>query len=288
MPRRRLYSGTPTKFVACATAESITCHECVWPGILTAGLIFVERAGAAGRVREESAGCGLKRLVSTFASPARGIAPDWCRGGMAAALSGSLGRRSGAQRGVRGAIFGLIGEGGGHGEFDVAHADAHQGPDLQQLETDCAAGRTAELGVDEADAAQGADQHIGHRGEPQPQLVGAHRLGRGAAGIEVKLAFLDAVLHLAAGAIELLVEVASLVLLAAQRGDDEARVGLARPPPCYRDTLGLGDDATLAAPAVARLPGEVPEAAGRLAGLLAELGRGGELGFDLLNQPGVA
>jgi hypothetical protein len=78
------------------------------------------------------------------------------------------------------------------------------------------------------------------------------------------------------------------VLLAAQRGDDEARVGLARPRRCSGEPLGLGDDAALAAPAVARLPGEVPEAAGRLAGLLAQLGRGGELGLDLLDQPGVA
>ena len=68
----------------------------------------------------------------------------------------------------------------------------------------------------EADAAQGADQNIGHRGEPQAQLVGAHRVGRGAIGIEIELAFLDAVFHLAAGAVELLVEVAGLVLLARQ------------------------------------------------------------------------
>ena len=64
------------------------------------------------------------------------------------------------------------------------------------------------------DAAQRADQHIGHRGEPQSQLIGAHRLGRGAVCVEVELAFLDAVLHLAAGAIELLIEMPALMLLA--------------------------------------------------------------------------
>ena len=52
---------------------------------------------------------------------------------MAATLSGSLGRGSGAQRGVRGAIFGLIRVGGGHGEFDAAHAGAHQGPIFSSL-----------------------------------------------------------------------------------------------------------------------------------------------------------
>ena len=82
----------------------------------------------------------------------------------------------------------------------------------------------------EADAAQGADQDIGHRGKPQTQLVGAHRVGRGTVGIKVELALLDAVFHLAAGAVELLVEVAGLVLLACQRGDDKARIGLAAGP----------------------------------------------------------
>ena len=62
----------------------------------------------------------------------------------------------------------------------------------------------------EADATQGAEQHIGHRGEPQAELVGPHGGGRGAVGEEVELAFLDAVLHLAAGAVEVLVEVRAI------------------------------------------------------------------------------
>ena len=60
--------------------------------------------------------------------------------------------------------------------------------------------------VCQADAAQGAEQHIGHRGEPQAELVGAHGRGRGAVGEQVELALLDAVLHLAARAVDLLVE----------------------------------------------------------------------------------
>src|SRR5947208_324984 len=128
---------------------------------------------------------------------------------------------------------------------ELAPAEAG-GADLQQLEADRATRGAGELGVGEADAAQGTQQHIGHRGEPQPELVGAHRLGRepapglnrGAVGIKVERALLDAVFHLAAGAVEPLVEVAGLVLLAGQRGDDKARVGLARGP--FRPLLPQG------------------------------------------------
>src|SRR5216683_670907 len=47
-------------------------------------------------------------------------------------------------------------------------------------------------------------------------------------------------------------------------------------------------DAALAAPAVACRPGEVLEAARRLASLLAVLGRFGEFGFDRIDQPAIA
>src|SRR6516165_12774942 len=67
--------------------------------------------------------------------------------------------------------------------------------------------------------------------------------------VEVELAFLDAVFHLAAGAVELLVEVAGLVLLARQRGDDKPRIGFA---PC---PFRLADDPALAAPALEGSPG---------------------------------
>ena len=66
-----------------------------------------------------------------------------------------------------------------------------------------------ELGVGEADAPERAEQNVGERGEPEPQLVGAHGRRRGAVGEQVALAFLDPVLHLAAGAVELLVEEAA-------------------------------------------------------------------------------
>src|SRR3954468_4175160 len=45
------------------------------------------------------------------------------------------------------------------------------GTSLEELEPDRAAPRFGELRVLEPDPAQGAHQNVGHRGEPQPQLV---------------------------------------------------------------------------------------------------------------------
>src|SRR5512143_2582805 len=70
----------------------------------------------------------------------------------------------------------------------------------QQLETQRVAGGGGEPGMGQADAAQRGQQHVGERGEPQPELVGPHRRGAGAIRIEVELALFDPVLHLAAGA----------------------------------------------------------------------------------------
>ena len=68
---------------------------------------------------------------------------------------------------------------------------------------------------------------------------------------------------------------AGLVLLARQRGDDKAWVGLALGP------FRLGDDPALAAPALERPPSEVLEAARRLACALALLLRRGKFSLDL-------
>src|SRR5262249_60719258 len=103
--------------------------------------------------------------------------------------------------------------------------------------------------------AQAAEHHISHCSKPQPQLIGAHCGGRGAVGEQIELALLDAVLHLATGAIDLLVEMAGLVLGARQRSDEKARVGAAAGP------FGLRDNSPLAAPAVQGRPREVLEAA---------------------------
>src|SRR5204863_4185560 len=209
-------------------------------------------------------------------------AQGWCRNWRGRiwllTLSGSSARRGIDQLRVGEGEVALIGAARGHGEFDAPEAGAYQRADLEELETDRAAGRFGELGLLQSNASQRADQRIGHRGEPQTQLVGPHRRCRGAVGKQVELTFLDAVFHIAAGAVDLLVEPLRR-LLGAQRGDDKAWIGRATGP------FRLGDHAALAAPAVARRPGELFEPARRLAaGLAVRLGRG-ELGCNLADEP---
>ena len=179
---------------------------------------------------------GDARSAGTFAGAAT-AAKKWspwawgfCRDDRAAAARVMRARRAPGRR-LRGGLRRGPSLGGRtsrrHGDLDAADADANERADLEQLETDGAAGGLGERGIVQADAAQGAQQHIGHRVEPQAQLVGAHRGGRGAVRIEIELALLDPVLHLAAGAVDLLVEMLGLALVAPQRGDDEARIGLA-------------------------------------------------------------
>jgi hypothetical protein len=67
-------------------------------------------------------------------------------------------------------------------------------------------------------------QNIGHGGETHAQLIGRHGGGRCPIGKQFEL-LADAVLGLAAGAVEVLVERARRVAAACQRGDDEARIG---------------------------------------------------------------
>jgi hypothetical protein len=81
---------------------------------------------------------------------------------------------------------------GRHGDLDAADTETNQGADLQEFETDGAAGRLGKVRVAEPDAAQGAHQHIGHRGRPQAQLVRAHGGRRRAVGKQVGLTLLNA------------------------------------------------------------------------------------------------
>ena len=64
---------------------------------------------------------------------------------------------------------------------------------------------TGQLRVVEPDPTQGAEQHVRHGREPQAQLVSPHRGRRGTIGIEIELALLNPVLHVAARAVDLLV-----------------------------------------------------------------------------------
>ena len=75
-------------------------------------------------------------------------------------------------------------------------------PILSSLRRIVPAGGAGQPGRLQADPPQRRQQHVGHRGEPQPELVGPHGPARGPVGEQIELAFLDAVLHLAAGAVE--------------------------------------------------------------------------------------
>ena len=114
----------------------------------------------------------------------------------------------------------------GDGEVDAAHAGAHLRTELQQLEANGRDGGIGELAVAQTDAAQGIDENIGHGRERHAQLIGLHGGRRGAIGEQLEL-LANAVLGLAAGAVELLVEGARIVGDAGtlEGGDDEARIG---------------------------------------------------------------
>ena len=208
--------------------------------------------------------------------------PGGVGGGWRLAVSGSSGGRGGGQAGLGKGELGLVRMRRGHGERDPADRDADQGADLEEREAQRAACGLGELGVGEADAPQRAEQAISHGGEPEPQLVGAHGGGRGAASEEIELALLDAVLHLAAGAVDALVEAAGVDLGGTQRGDDEAWVGRATGP------FGLADDAPPARPAVEGGPAEVAKAACRPAGAGGLLLRPGEVDGEFLDEARIA
>lgn len=145
-------------------------------------------------------------------------------------------------------------------EFDALSADAHERGELEEFQPDRAASGLGELGVRKTDAPHRAQENVGERREPEPELVGAQGRRRAAVGEQVALAFLDPVLYLAPGAVDLFVEKAAVRLALAERGHDEARVGLAVGP------FRLGHYPAPARPAVERRITEVLVAAGGLAG----------------------
>ena len=92
-----------------------------------------------------------------------------------------------------------------HRYFDAAYTDSHASADFEEGEAKSAACRVRIFRLLQSDAAQGAEENIGHGGKPQSQPIGPHRRGRSAIGIKIKLTLLDPVFHIAAGAIEFLV-----------------------------------------------------------------------------------
>lgn len=118
----------------------------------------------------------------------------------------------------------------------LGHCDLHSPDtcgndcaDLEELEADRTTGGMGELGEPEADPAQRTQKDIGHGGESQAQLVGTHDGGRCTVREQVGLALLDPVLHLAAGAVDLLVEMARFAFSLPQRCHHEPRIGAAFP-----------------------------------------------------------
>jgi len=168
----------------------------------------------------------------------------------------------------------LVGVARCHGDLDPARRGFDQGADLEQLEANGGAGGAGQPGLFEPDAAQAVERDMGHGG------------GRGAVGEQVALALLDPVLHVAAGAIDVLVEGAGIIFPAAQGRDDEAGVGLAagkegRP-------FGLAHHPATPAPALARGPHEVGEAPRRPPGLSGFFLGPPEIGTDVLHEAAVA
>jgi hypothetical protein len=143
---------------------------------------------------------------------------------------------------------------------DAAYAGAHLRAELEQLEANGRDGGIGELAVAQTDAAQGIDENIGHGRERHAELIGLHGCRRGAVGEQLKL-LANAVLGLAAGAVEILIESTRVVgdAGALERGDDEARIG------AVRCVLSLADDAASSVPAVDRALPEVAEHPRRLA-----------------------
>jgi hypothetical protein len=94
----------------------------------------------------------------------------------------------------------------------------------------------------------------------QPRSGDHHDGGRRRpVGEEIELLFLDPVLDIAAGAVDVFVERAGVDRAGGQRGDHEAGVR------AVGQMLGFGDDPPVTAPAVQGAPGEVGEAVGRAA-----------------------
>jgi len=156
------------------------------------------------------------------------------------------------------------GERGGQMQDEAAHRDHHARPELDEV---LAQGGDLGAGTGGAGGAQPQflHQHVGGRGEQHPELVGPEARAAGAADLQTVVQFLDAVLDLAALAVDPLVHAAGGL---PQVGDDEAGVVLGRAVG-VADHFGLDDDATLAGPR----PGGIPALTVHMFGLTAGAGQ---------------
>src|SRR5580658_631246 len=99
----------------------------------------------------------------------------------------------------------LVGRGRGDGEVDATGAGPYLRAELEELQPDGLHRGVGELGVLEPDAPQGFDERVGDGREGEAQRVAGEAFAGGAVGEELEL-LADAVLRLAAGAVELFVE----------------------------------------------------------------------------------
>src|SRR3989440_7691816 len=126
---------------------------------------------------------------------------------------------------------------------DTARGDAHLRGDFQQPQPDGVDLGFRPFRAYQAQPPQGLDQHIGQRGEVQPQLIGPQRLRAHAVREQAQL-LLDAIFHFAARAIELLIKFLRGPVLLAKGSHQVARIFLALDlfrfgdhPPCPRPAL---------------------------------------------------
>lgn len=80
------------------------------------------------------------------------------------------------------------------------------------------------IGAGESDTPEFAQEDVGDGREPEPELVGSEHVRTGTISEEEELLFFDAVLHLATGAVEILVELPGRPGSGIEVGDDKAGV----------------------------------------------------------------
>ena len=162
-------------------------------------------------------------------------------------------------------------------EADAPCVAGDHGADLQELEADGGALGAGVLAALEPQAPDCVHQSVGEAGEQQAELVGPPAVAGGAVGEELELLLLDAVLHLAAGAVEMVVEITAL---AREVGHHEARVG------ALGAVLETRDHAAHAVPGLGAVD-EFGEAALLHAAALEQVSGLRHLGFCQAHQPGV-
>ncbi|GCD76507.1 hypothetical protein NBRC3299_2799 [Acetobacter pasteurianus NBRC 3299] len=104
----------------------------------------------------------------------------------------------------------LAGEHVRHGQDNPTDADLYDCRDFEQPRADCATGCLLQTGLPKGHSLQSGEQDIGSSREPQPELVGPDGMGRCSIGEQIHLAFLDAVFHIPACAVNLFVEMAGV------------------------------------------------------------------------------